>query len=647
MRFSLRFHAIAVGANRVPVAKYALHLKSHITSTCRPRDGQGNADRRRLCHLWHLSTDASRSPFQGTLGRVRTELSAADAVDSRRAHRAADVAGQQTSALSTDATCYAVLGLLWVAMTWFVKPVGDFPINDDWVYGLSVKALLETGRFSMPSPASTNLLPQAYWGALFCLPLGFSFTALRISTLVLGLIGVWATFATARELRADRRIALLAAALVGANPVYFALANTFMTDVPFYAVFAASLYFLLRWTRGLRRRDALIGLAIAMVAILIRQAGIVLPAGFAVTYVVIRGLKLRTIAIAAIPLVIGALLHFGFQAWLHAAGATAPGELPVGGTVLDNLRNPFRVPARLLIVVAYTGLFLLPLLAVLSNSAWPALDARGRRTKGLLFLAAFAVCAAGIIVLGRPMPFIDNVLNDFGGGPLTLTDTYFYGRNFPVVPPWLSMAWLLVTLAAFIGFALLVCLLVYGVRGVRGRPLCSGSTPAMILVGTCAIAYTVLAALALRFFYDRYMLVLLLAAALFLAIVAAATPSGGGARGSNILLAAIVLAVAAFSTVVTRDHLEWNRARWAATSALLASGIARTSIDGGYEFNGWFGYGFGYEAKPGKSPWWVVDDEYTIASGPMPGFSVHQTYTFRRLLTGQDATVLVLHRNRN
>ena len=578
---------------------------------------------------------------------MRTELSAAEARETHPADRVAEIRGQQTSALTTDASCYAALGLLWVVMAVLAKPIGDFPVNDDWVYGLSVKALLETGRFSLPSPASANLLPQAYWGALFCVPFGFSFTALRISTLVLGLVGVWATFATARELGANRRIALLAGALIAANPIYFALANTFMTDVPFCAVSAASLYFLVRWTRHLRLLDALIGLAIAMVAILIRQAGIVLPAGFAVAYVVIHGPKLRTIAVAAIPLVIGALLHFGFQAWLHATGATPAGEPPLGPTILNNLSNPFRVPARLLIVFAYTGLFLLPVLAVLSKAAWAEFDARRRRTTGLLFVAAFAVCAAGIVALGRPMPFIDNVLNDFGGGPLTLTDTYFYGRNFPVVPPWLATAWLLVTLTAFIGFALLVCVVVYGVRDARARPLRTGNTPAMILVGTCAIAYTVLAALGLRFFYDRYVLVLLLAAALFLGIVGTATQSAGGSRGSNILLAAIVLAVAAFSTVVARDHLEWNRARWAATGDLLASGIPRTSIDGGYEFNGWLGYDFGYQAKPGKSPWWVVDDEYTIASGPMPGFTVYRTYTFRRLLTGRDSTVLVLRRIRN
>jgi hypothetical protein len=29
----------------------------------------------------------------------------------------------------------------------------------------------------------------------------------------------------------------------------------------------------------------------------------------------------------------------------------------------------------------------------------------------------------------------------------------------------------------------------------------------------------------------------------------------------------------------------------------------------------------------------------------MPGFTLHRTYPFRRLLTGQNAAVLVLHRN--
>jgi len=205
----------------------------------------------------------------------------------------------------------------------------------------------------------------------------------------------------------------------------------------------------------------------------------------------------------------------------------------------------------------------------------------------------------------------------------------------------------LATLASFISFALLVCLVAYGVCKAPGRSLKSGNTPAIILLGGCAIAYAVIAALGLRFFYDRYVLFLLLAAVLFLSTVAAAIPFHRSSVGANAILALALLLEAVFTTTMTRDYLEWNRTRWAATSELLASGISWRSIDGGYEFNGWLGYDVTDQTKPGKSSSWVVDDEYTIASGPMPGFSVHRTYTFRRLLTGQNATVLVLHRNRN
>jgi hypothetical protein len=138
---------------------------------------------------------------------------------------------------------------------------------------------------------------------------------------------------------------------------------------------------------------------------------------------------------------------------------------------------------------------------------------------------------------------------------------------------------------------------------------------------------------------------LLLAAVLFLGMVAAADAFGECSKGRRRASGSGRTGRGRIHRRRTRDHLEWNRTRWAATSDLLASGIPRTSIDGGYEFNGWLGYDAAYQAKPGRSPWWVVDDEYTIASGPMPGFAVHRTYTFRRLLTGQNSTILVLRRS--
>ena len=54
---------------------------------------------------------------------------------------------------------------IWTVMVIVVNPLGNFPLNDDWVYGLAVKSILEKGDFRLPSPAHTNLFFQAFWGA--------------------------------------------------------------------------------------------------------------------------------------------------------------------------------------------------------------------------------------------------------------------------------------------------------------------------------------------------------------------------------------------------------------------------------------------------------------------------------------------------
>src|SRR6187551_900227 len=83
-----------------------------------------------------------------------------------------------------------LLGLIWICMVALTNPVGNFPLNDDWAYGYSVQRLLEQGHIRFSDWTGPNLFGQVLWGLLFCLPFGFSFTALRLSTAVLGLVGV-------------------------------------------------------------------------------------------------------------------------------------------------------------------------------------------------------------------------------------------------------------------------------------------------------------------------------------------------------------------------------------------------------------------------------------------------------------------------
>jgi dolichyl-phosphate-mannose--protein O-mannosyl transferase len=59
--------------------------------------------------------------------------------------------------------------------------------------------------------------------------------AVRISTLVLSLVGVLGVYVLIRQLNRPRWLAMICALTLCFNPVYFSLSNTFMTDVPFAA----------------------------------------------------------------------------------------------------------------------------------------------------------------------------------------------------------------------------------------------------------------------------------------------------------------------------------------------------------------------------------------------------------------------------
>src|SRR5207302_5473236 len=81
---------------------------------------------------------------------------------------------------ATDrADWYMVASLigLWGLMEVLIDPVGDFPLNDDWAYGLPVKWLVEEGRVRFTETYAT-LITHVFWGGLFAYLAGFSFPVL-------------------------------------------------------------------------------------------------------------------------------------------------------------------------------------------------------------------------------------------------------------------------------------------------------------------------------------------------------------------------------------------------------------------------------------------------------------------------------------
>src|SRR5262245_54012408 len=90
-----------------------------------------------------------------------------------------------------------------------LQPLRNFPMNDDWTYAWAVENLLNTGTLKILDWSTSVNVAQVLWGALFCLVLGFSFVALRLSTWVISLLGLWGLYLLLQELNVSRRDSLI------------------------------------------------------------------------------------------------------------------------------------------------------------------------------------------------------------------------------------------------------------------------------------------------------------------------------------------------------------------------------------------------------------------------------------------------------
>ena len=243
----------------------------------------------------------------------------------------------------------------------------------------------------------------------------------------------------------------------------------------------------------------MLGLLLSMIAILIRQAGIVIPLAFAVAYVVRRGPGFRTIAVAGHPPADRGCCCISDS----RRGSSRRAARRFWPSRRSSRQSPricathYTVPIRLFTFVAYAGLFSLPILAVVSLRAWERSDAAQRRTLLAVFVAATAAsvgCSdrdrhADALHRQRAERFWDRAADAHGyalrqeelprGSRVAESVLERGNARRQSLGPRCSRAWWRTAL-----------------RGIRSRPLASGSTLAMIVIVGSGVAYTLLGALA-------------------------------------------------------------------------------------------------------------------------------------------------------
>jgi hypothetical protein len=353
--------------------------------------------------------------------------------------------------------------------------------------------------------------------------------------------------------------------------------------------------------------------------------------------------RLRTALVCAALPVAALATYYAWLLFLHGAPeavARKTGEaLQIDPLAIGNL--VFRA-------IEYLGLSLLPLAVVATTIAVRSIPLRAlATTAGLGGVAYFLYLREGAL-----MPYLPNLVYDFGVGALTLRDTLFLG-----MPPPLALGALyrvpLTVVATVTSGAVLACWsrTLPGVRRVEATVVAL----ALTLLSAGSLLHT-------HYYFDRYLLPMLaLAAAATAGAIAEIVRRRQPPRPNGPIGVTAVLALALmgwFSVAGTHDYLAWNRARHALLDELVTEeGVKPTRIDGGMEYNAWhLAKASGHaptdtEVKIGRDPtakswWWVVDDEYIISMRPLAGYELHSSHPYDTwLVPGGRASMVMLRRS--
>jgi len=542
-----------------------------------------------------------------------------------------------------------LLAAVWILSVILVNPRGDFPLGDDWSYSLAVRRLLNEGGFFPTGWTQMTLITQVLWGALFCKIWGFSHFVLRASTLLLGGVGVFCAYFLLRLVKASRFASVLAALVLAANPMYFLLSNTFMTDVPFTVLFTLTALLFIQALRVESRTPLVLATALLLPTILLRQLGLVLPMAFVPAYLKKRGVSLPSVVWAGLPLVAGVGSLTGFQAYLRATSRIPKLYEACNQKFIEAISGDpvhlFRlVGGTTFVIVLYVGLFLLPFLVMVLPAWWKAVT---RKT------AVFGVALFGVFVLvaayrtlwaGHLMPLSYNTLWTGGVGRFTLYDTcHVQAHHEPAFP---HGVWAAVTGISILGGGLFVVYALFALMGVfaRYRNARLDAPEAIVLFLFLVFPMYCLPGVAIGF-YDRFLIPLIPLICVAVSVPVLAHMPSGRLSGLNVSALVMIFLGLAFSVASAHDWLAGNRTRWRALHALMDHDhIPPAEIDGGLEFNGWYLYDPNYTPSPRKSWWWVHKDTYALTLGTLDGFEVVREYPYRRWVPPFKATFYVLRR---
>ena len=525
-------------------------------------------------------------------------------------------------------------------MIFIVNPIGNFPLDDDWVYAHPVLSLINNGTYGSTGWSVSTIVAQVLWGFLFCKVIGgFSFTTLRFSTLVLGLLSVIILYFLVYNSSKNKKLSFIAALFFLANPIFFCCSNTFMTDVPFVSFALLSTYFFLIALENNNFKFLIMATLFSVLAVLVRQVGMVIPLAYAIaTSIKWKQPMVRRIA-HFVPFLISAAAYEIYLAWLRHNGVTLfwmpTSDFPTLLTFFSSSGTRNETAQRLGQILFYFGLLFLPLLLIIKINY--SILLREARLK--IIIIVLVVCIAISYILFYRFNGFKGILNYNYIGRHTLSDYQLFRDSINGGAPAL---WYILGIS---GGVLLSIHLISGIlKIVCNYKTANGSltptTTKHLFVALCIVGY------ALLILYpwtnsDRYLIPLFAWYCVFISFEPQIIPPVK--KPVYIFTAIYVSIMILFSAFVTHDYLSWNRSRWAAVSYLTTDlNIPMHNIDAGWEANGWL-TGYGRKWDSGR-PWNVIDGhDYILSFEDVDGYQTIYKIPYTSYIPPFDRYIYVSH----
>ena len=277
----------------------------------------------------------------------------------------------QAGSLSARWAPALMVGAALLAAIVIVDPFREFMSQDDgWAYARSVEHLVLTGQYRLDAWSAANMPVQIYLAAGLAKVFGYSFSILRISTLLLLVAALGAFYASLRDWALPAWPAAVLTLALLASPLVLMLSFTFMSDIQFIGWLLVALWLYGRGFEGRSDLVVMLGSFAAACAVGTRQFGMALISGLIIAWILSRPATrppLRRLFLAtALPLMV--------SVWQLHAGLSEPNFTQA--VRLNEqayfLNRPLPVMAhelgwRLSTVLQYLGLSLMPALPLLAS----------------------------------------------------------------------------------------------------------------------------------------------------------------------------------------------------------------------------------------------------------------------------------------